>query len=67
MEYGLGEQNKENKQACKYTALLYVSRLHLFIRNILTHLNTVIPDRMKGTEEEVLLNPYPVLVGISKW
>lgn len=30
------------------------------------HLNTVIPDRMKGTKEEVFLNPRPVLVGISK-
>lgn len=31
-----------------------------------TNLDTVVPDWMKGTKEEVLLDPDPVLVGISK-
>lgn len=30
-----------------------------------TNLRTQVPDRMKGTKEEVLLDPDPVLVGIS--
>lgn len=30
------------------------------------NLDTVVPDRMKGAKEEVLLDPDPVLVGISK-
>lgn len=46
---------------------MYFRRVHLFRRNILAHLHTVIPDRVKGTEEEVLLNPRPILVGIPKW
>lgn len=40
--------------------------LQLFGKNILTHLNTVIPNRVKRAKEEMLLNPHPVLVGISK-
>lgn len=52
---------------CYYIVLLHFSWLQMFSRNILAHLNAVIPDRMKCTKEEVLLNPYPVLVGISKW
>lgn len=34
-------------------------------KNIPAHLYTVISDRVKRTKEEVLLNPYPVFLGVS--
>lgn len=41
-------------------------RFYLLSRNILTNLKAEVADWMKGTEEKVLLDPNPVLVGISK-
>jgi len=55
----------ENKFVCD-TVMPYSSWLSSLSRNIRANLDTVIPDRVKGTEEEVLLNPCPVLFGISK-
>lgn len=45
-----------------YLEELTLRRLHPFQD---TNLYTQVPDRMKGTKEEVLLDPDPVLVGIS--
>lgn len=46
-----------------YLEELTLWRLHLFQD---TNLRTQVSYRMKGTKEEVLLDPDPVLVGISR-
>ena len=51
---------------CYHTVVLDFWRFYLFSRNILTDLNAVVADGMKGAEEKVLLDPHPVLIGISE-
>lgn len=67
VENGLGDKTQNRRQVGGDTVLLYYTWLHLISRNIRTNLNTVITDRIEGPKEEVLLNPCPVLVGVSKW
>ena len=60
VEYGLGSKN------AIISMLPHFCRFYLLGRNILTNLEAVVADWMKGTEEKVLLDPCPVLVGIPK-